>query len=55
MPHAAARTAVYDQVLPHVDTVGDPELAFTARMAAADGYVYGGEAGFGCSRTWSAT
>jgi cellulose synthase operon protein C len=43
MPYAAARIAVYDEVLRHVDSVGDPELAFTARMEAADGYVYGGE------------
>jgi hypothetical protein len=43
MPYTAARIAVYDQVLRHVDQAGDPELAFSARMEAAEGYALGGE------------
>jgi tetratricopeptide (TPR) repeat protein len=45
MPYSSARIAVCDEVLRHVDAVGDPELAFAARMEAADAYVYGGEPG----------
>jgi tetratricopeptide (TPR) repeat protein len=43
MPYTAARIAVCDQLLRHVDQAGDAELAFVARMEAADSYVYGGE------------
>lgn len=43
MPCTAARIAVYDQVLRHIDEAGDPELAFSAHIEATDGYVSGGE------------
>ena len=43
MPYGAAQIALFEQLLPHVDAAGDPDLAFTARLWATTAYVYGGE------------
>jgi hypothetical protein len=43
LPHGAAQIALVEQMLPHVDAAGDPDLAFTTRLLATNAYVYGGE------------
>lgn len=43
LPYGGAQIALVDQILPHVDGAGDPELAYTARTVATTAYVYGGE------------
>ncbi|MEU8816416.1 tetratricopeptide repeat protein [Actinoplanes sp. NPDC048796] len=43
MPYGAARTALAEQILRHVDAAGDPFLSFMARLIATNSFVYGGE------------
>ncbi|MEU4557281.1 tetratricopeptide repeat protein [Actinoplanes sp. NPDC023936] len=43
LPYGAAQIALIEQVLRHVDTAGDPALAFYARLLATTAYIYGGE------------
>ena len=43
LPYGAAQIALIEEALRHVDTIGDPDLAFTARIFATTAYVYGGE------------
>ena len=43
LPYGAAQIALVEEVLRHVDTIGDADLAFTARIFATTAYVYGGE------------
>ncbi|MBG0560549.1 tetratricopeptide repeat protein [Actinoplanes aureus] len=43
LPYGAAQIALVEQVLRHVDAVGEPELAFQTRLFATNAYVYGGE------------
>jgi cellulose synthase operon protein C len=43
MPYGAAQIALYDEVLSQVDAAGDDDLAFTTRLLATTGYIYGGE------------
>jgi tetratricopeptide (TPR) repeat protein len=43
LPYGAAQIALVEQVLRHVDTAGDPALAFYARLHATTAYMYGGE------------
>jgi tetratricopeptide (TPR) repeat protein len=43
LPHGVARIALIEQVLRHVEAIGDPNLSFTTRMLATTAYVYGGE------------
>ncbi|MCU7729784.1 tetratricopeptide repeat protein [Actinoplanes sp. KI2] len=43
MPYGAARTALIEEVLRHVEAVADPDLSFTTRLLATSAYIYGGE------------
>ncbi|BBH65472.1 hypothetical protein ACTI_21570 [Actinoplanes sp. OR16] len=43
LPYGAAQIALVEQVLRHVDTAGDPALAFYSRLLATTAYMYGGE------------
>ena len=43
LPYGAAKTAVIEEVLRHVEAVGDLELSFTTRILATSAYIYGGE------------
>lgn len=43
MPPGSARTAAAEEVVRHADALGDPVLAFEARMAATEAYQRGGE------------
>jgi tetratricopeptide (TPR) repeat protein len=43
MPYGSGQIAVFDELLRQVDEVGDPELAFTARLLGCSAYIYGGE------------
>ncbi len=43
LPHGAAQIALVEEVLRHVDTVNDPQLAFLTRLLATNAYTYGGE------------
>ncbi|MEU8239253.1 tetratricopeptide repeat protein [Actinoplanes missouriensis] len=43
LPYGAAQIALVEQVLRHVDTAGDPALAFYSRLLATTAYIYGGE------------
>ena len=42
-PSSTTTVAMIEQVLPHTDTAGDPELAFYARLAATAAYQDAGE------------
>nr|WP_296067099.1 tetratricopeptide repeat protein [uncultured Actinoplanes sp.] len=42
-PYGAAQIALVEELLKHVDTAGDPSLAFAARLLGTNAYVYGGE------------
>lgn len=43
MPYGPGQIAAVEQVIRHADVVGDPHLAFAARMLGTQAYVYGGE------------
>ncbi|MFI5893285.1 tetratricopeptide repeat protein [Actinoplanes sp. NPDC051513] len=43
LPYGAAKIALIEEVLRHVEAIGDPDLAFTTRMLATSAYIYGGE------------
>lgn len=43
LPYGAAKTALIEEVLRHLEAVGDPELSFTTRILATSAYIYGGE------------
>ncbi|HEX5597425.1 MAG TPA: hypothetical protein VFX61_15615 [Micromonosporaceae bacterium] len=43
MPYGAGQIAATEQLIRHADAVGDPHLAFAARMLGTNAYVYGGE------------
>ncbi|WP_433372612.1 tetratricopeptide repeat protein [Actinoplanes sp. CA-142083] len=43
LPYGAAKIALIEEVLRHVEAVGDPDLAFTTRILATSAYIYGGE------------
>jgi cellulose synthase operon protein C len=43
LPYGSAQIALIEQMLRHVDSAGDPELAFLTRLLATTAYVYGGE------------
>ena len=43
LPYGAAKTALIEEVLRHVEAVGDPELSFATRLLATSAYIYGGE------------
>ena len=43
LPYGAAKIALIEEVLRHVEAVGDPDLSFTTRILATSAYIYGGE------------
>jgi tetratricopeptide (TPR) repeat protein len=43
LPYGAAKTALIEEVLRHVEAAGDPDLSFTTRILATSAYIYGGE------------
>lgn len=43
MPYGPGQIAAVEQVIRHADALGEPHLAFAARIFATQAYVYGGE------------
>ena len=43
MPYGAPHIAAAEEAVRHADALGDPDLAFDARMAATPAYQHGGE------------